>query len=79
MKSAKPQTKRKIDNTLAEQFVVQWKTLLGFIVIVVLIAISLSATARAHKAANDEETEPTLLNLTKGTESVGETSVSLKT
>ncbi len=59
MKSAKPQSKRNIENTLAKQFVVQWKTLLSFLVVVVLIAISLSATARAHEdtqAASDEAT-----------------------
>ncbi|NQZ09590.1 MAG: hypothetical protein HRT35_20770 [Algicola sp.] len=49
MKSTKPEAKRKIDNPLAKQFVVQWKILLSFMVIVVLIAISLSATARAGR------------------------------
>lgn len=64
MKSAKPKRKRKIDNTLTEQFVVQWKTLLGFIVVVVLIAISLSATARAHKEGrSDTEVSPTVSNV----------------
>jgi hypothetical protein len=55
MKASKQHRHSTRPNLFTYQVVVHWKTLLGFIVIVILIAVSLSATAKAgHNMAQTE-------------------------
>lgn len=46
MKQSKPSVDAK-PHPLSRQFAVQWKTLLGFLAVVITIAVSLSAAANA--------------------------------